>query len=177
MFDGILCQNWHNNIKKMSKLTFDCCMRIVLHPPCKMTCPCPGQSPVTQKLSSDMQEYKNHYGCEVRIEKSVRGSLFGITRLCWVMPNSDPEGQSFLSPLNNHGRFLFLHTFDLQHLKLKKEFPLMSRIPVRSESWCHMWRRTDIKSQHLNDRVTWLPIRPMYIPCVVFRFLSVPRVR
>ena len=26
------------------------------------------------------------HGCEVRIEKSVRGSLFGIMRLCLVMP-------------------------------------------------------------------------------------------
>ena len=35
--------------------------------------------------------------CEVRIEKSVRGSLFGITRLFRVMPNSDPEERIFLS--------------------------------------------------------------------------------
>ena len=35
------------------------------------------------------------HGCEVRIEKSARGSLFGITKLCQVMPNSDPEGQIF----------------------------------------------------------------------------------
>ena len=46
-----------------------------------------------------------------RIEKSVRGSLFGITRLCRVMPNSDPEGRIFLSVPNNHDRFFFLHTF------------------------------------------------------------------
>ena len=50
-------------------------------------------------------------GCEVRIENSARGSLFGITRLCRVMPNSDPEGQSFLYAPNNHDRFFFLHTF------------------------------------------------------------------
>ena len=36
------------------------------------------------------------HGCEVRIEKCVRGSLFGITRLWRVMPNSDPEGRIFL---------------------------------------------------------------------------------
>ena len=29
----------------------------------------------------------------VQVEKSERGSLFGITRLCRVMPNSDPEGR------------------------------------------------------------------------------------
>ena len=28
-----------------------------------------------------------------------------------VMPNSDPEGRTFLSVPNNHDRFLFLHTF------------------------------------------------------------------
>ena len=33
------------------------------------------------------------HGCEVWIETSIRGSLFGITRLCPVMPNSDPERQ------------------------------------------------------------------------------------
>ena len=51
------------------------------------------------------------YGCEVRIEKSVLGSLFGITKLCRVMPNSDSEGRSFLSTSNNHDRFFFLHIF------------------------------------------------------------------
>ena len=50
------------------------------------------------------------HGCEVRIEKSVRGSLFG-TRLCRVMSNGDPEGRIFLSSPNNHDRFFFLHTF------------------------------------------------------------------
>ena len=41
------------------------------------------------------------------MEKSVRGSLFGITRLCRVIPNSDPEGRIFLSAPNNHDRFLY----------------------------------------------------------------------
>ena len=50
------------------------------------------------------------HGCEVRIEKSVQGSLFGIMRLCQVMPDSDPEGGIFLSTSNNHDRFFFLHT-------------------------------------------------------------------
>ena len=47
----------------------------------------------------------------MQIEKSGRGSLFGITRLCRVMPNSDPEGRVFLFAPNNHDRFFFLHTF------------------------------------------------------------------
>ena len=49
--------------------------------------------------------------CEVRIEKSARGSLFGITKLRRVMPNSDPEGRIFQYAPNNHDRFFFLHTF------------------------------------------------------------------
>ena len=48
--------------------------------------------------------------CEVQIEKSVRGSLFGITRLRRVMPNSDAEGRIFLSAPNNNDRVFFLHT-------------------------------------------------------------------
>ena len=51
------------------------------------------------------------HGCEVLVEKYVRGSLLGITRLCQVMPNSDPEGRIFLSAPNNHDRLFFLHTF------------------------------------------------------------------
>ena len=45
------------------------------------------------------------------IEKSVRGSLFGIKRLCRVMPNSDPEERIFLSAPNNRDRFFFLQIF------------------------------------------------------------------
>ena len=46
------------------------------------------------------------------IEKSVWGSLFGITRLCRVMPNSDPVGWIFLYAPNSHDRFFFLHTLE-----------------------------------------------------------------
>ena len=45
--------------------------------------------------------------CEVWIEKSARGSLFGSL----VMPNSDPEGRIFLYAPSNHDRFFFSHTF------------------------------------------------------------------
>ena len=51
------------------------------------------------------------HGCEVWIEKSIQGSLFGITRLCLVMSNSDPKGWIFPAAPNNHDRFVFLHTF------------------------------------------------------------------
>ena len=58
-----------------------------------------------------LENIRIFHGCEVRIEKSIRGSLFGITRLCRVMPNSDPEGRIFISALNSHGRLFFLHIF------------------------------------------------------------------
>ena len=32
----------------------------------------------------------------------------------------------------------------------------------RVEGWCRMWRRNDVNSQRLNDRVMWPPIQPMY---------------
>ena len=52
------------------------------------------------------------HGSEVWIEKSVQGSMFGITRLCRVMPNSHPEGQIFKSAPNNHDRFFCSPAFD-----------------------------------------------------------------
>ena len=60
---------------------------------------------------SGMQEYKILSWVEVRIEKSVRVSLIGVTKLRRVMPNSDPEGRIFLSAPNSHYRYFFLHTF------------------------------------------------------------------
>ena len=63
-----------------------------------------------RKTLSCMQEYKN-LSWVWGAEKSIQGSLFGITRLCWMMPNSDPEGWMFLSVPNSHDRFFFLHTF------------------------------------------------------------------
>ena len=70
-------------------------------------------NPFYKSESNTLNLYKNiriFYGCEVRIETLVRGSLFVITRLCRVMPSSDPEGRIFLSAPKNHDRFFFLHT-------------------------------------------------------------------
>ena len=74
--------------------------------------------------SSKMSDYRHismwnkiiriFHGSEVQVEKNVRRSLFGITRLCPVMPDSDPEGQTFLCAPNNHDRFFFLHTLGSQ---------------------------------------------------------------
>ena len=47
----------------------------------------------------------------MRIEKSVWGSLYGITRLCRVISNTDPERRIFLSAPGNHDRYFFLLTF------------------------------------------------------------------
>ena len=53
------------------------------------------------------QNIRIFHGCEVWIEKSIRGSLFGL-----VMPNSEPEMTDFfLSAHNSHDIFFFLHTF------------------------------------------------------------------
>ena len=79
-----------------------------------------------QNLKFNPHNIRILHECEVRIENSVprvtvwhhealpsdakqwswgmeipsRGSLFGITRLCRVMQNSDPEGWNFLSAPN-----------------------------------------------------------------------------
>ena len=53
------------------------------------------------------------HGSEVWIEKSVQGSMFGITRLCRVMPNSHPEDRF----LNLH-QITMIDSFALLHLIL-----------------------------------------------------------
>ena len=113
------------------------------------------------------QPWKNlriFQGRVVRIEKSVWGSRFSTTRLCWVMPNSDPDGHQTTMT------FFFLHTFWSPVF----DFTLMSHVPIidvrHVESWCRMWHRNDVNSQRLNDRVTWPPIRPKYWQHMLFVF-------
>ena len=55
-----------------------------------------------------MEQIRIFHGCEVQIEKSVRGSLFGIKTLFRVMLNRIPRDRSVA---NIHDRFFFLHTF------------------------------------------------------------------
>ena len=60
----------------------------------------------------DKNDYKNlSWVWDTDRKVCVRGSMFGImsgiTRLCWVMANSDPEGWIFLSALNNHDKIIF----------------------------------------------------------------------
>ena len=127
---------------------------------------------------------------EVRIEKFFQGSLFGIMRLCRVMPNSDPAGRIFLSAPNNHDRFFFLHTlwspaFDFNigvAINEWRSYMLTTAIlrvdvlcdVTMTSQWCH----NDVNSQRLNDRVTWPPIQPMYWQhMLLLVFLSTPRVR
>ena len=50
------------------------------------------------------------HGCEVRTGKSVRGSLFGITRLCRMMPNRGSRGTDFSICTKQPDTFFFLHT-------------------------------------------------------------------
>ena len=68
-------------------------------------------SPFAHLSELNQKNIRIFHGCEVRREKSIRGSLFGITRLCQMMPNSDPEGRIFLSTPNTHDRFFLSHTF------------------------------------------------------------------
>ena len=98
------------------------------------------------------------HGCEVRIEKSVRGSLFGITMFCWVMLNSDLEGPIFLSAPNNHDRFFFLHTFWPQAFNFNLGVAIDKSFSFMLMSAILKWRQ----AQRLNDRVTWPPIQAMY---------------
>ena len=50
------------------------------------------------------------HGCMVWIEKSVTRVTDRHHKACRVMPNSDPEGQIFLSTSYTHDRYFFLHT-------------------------------------------------------------------
>ena len=51
-----------------------------------------------------------YHGCLVWTEISVTRVTVRHHKACRVMPNSDTEGQSFLSTPNSHGSFVFLHT-------------------------------------------------------------------
>ena len=93
-------------------------------------------------------------------------SLFGITRLCWVMPNNDPKWRIFLSAPNNHDRFFFLHTFRSPAfdfnvgltINQSHSYTLTSAI-VKVLVVCDiaMTSTTNV----LTTRVTWPPIQPM----------------
>ena len=100
--------------------------------------------------------------------KKVRGLLFGITRLCQVMPNSDTEGHIFISPSNNHDRFFFLHTF------WSPAFDFNVGVPINELHSCKLTSAilkfdivcdvvmTSTPNILTTDRVTWSPIQPMY---------------
>ena len=112
-FGGKWRKNWSRDVKNwrhdVKKTTWRHARESSYTPSCQTVFPCP----VQVQLNSG-RVYKNIsivHGCEMRIETSVRGSLFGITRLYQVMPNSDPEWRIFLSAPNNHDGFSFLHTF------------------------------------------------------------------
>ena len=99
----------------------------------------------------------------MRIEISVRGSLSGITKLCRVMPKSDPEGWIFLSTPNNHNRFFFLRTL------WSPAFDFKVGVSIKQSHWRPpYWKLTSYVTLQwcqlptLNDTVTWPPIQPMY---------------
>ena len=126
-------RNWRENDVKTSNMTSKSpywrhARASTYTPSCKTTFPSSGW--VHGNSGRVCKNIRIFHGCEVRTEKAVRGSLFDITRFCRVMPNSDPQGRIFLSVPNNHDRFFFLHTFNLQRLNLTKESPLTSHIPI-----------------------------------------------
>ena len=85
----------------------------------------------------------------------VRGELFGIKRLCPVMPNSVLRDRFFYPHKTTRIDSFSCIPFDLQCLILT------SHVDVRhTESWCRMWCRNDVNSQRLTNRAKWLPIQP-----------------
>ena len=67
---------------------------------------------VSWELSQPMDKTISiFHGCMVWIEKSVTRVSDRHHEACRVMPNSDPEGQIFLSILYTYDRYFFLHIF------------------------------------------------------------------
>ena len=96
------------------------------------------------------------------IEKPVQGSLFGITRLCRVMPNSDPrDGLVYLRQTTMIDSFLLRTIWS-------PAFDFNAGVGINQSSSCMLTSailKVDTihcRSQRLNDRVTWPPIQPMY---------------
>ena len=117
----------------------------------------------------------------MQTEKSVWGSLFGITRLCRVMPNSDSEGWIFIFAPNKRYRFFFLHTF------LSPAFDFNVGIPVNIPTcWSPpYWNLTSYVISYVMSE--WCQLQTAYqqtyvisyttnvlAACVGFRFLSIP---
>ena len=70
-----------------------------------------------------------------------------VTKLCRVMPNTDPEGRIFLSAWNNHDRFFFLHAFRSPafDLYVGHERGRLLYAGVRHiEGRCRTWRHNDV---------------------------------
>ena len=87
----------------------------------------------------NIQDYKNLswvWGADRKIHP----------RLCWMMPNIDPEGQILLLAPNNSDRFFFLHNF------LSQVFYF--NLGVAIDKSCTYTLTSDI--------FTWPPIQPMY---------------
>ena len=89
------------------------------------------------------------------------------------MPNSDPEGQIFLSAPSSHDRFFFLLTFwspvfDFNvGVTIKGSLSYTLNFAILKIDVCDVAMMSS-----LNDRVTW-PIQSMYWQRVIFRFLSI----
>ena len=114
--------------------------------------------------------------CEVWIEKSVRGSLFDITRLCRVMPNSDFSIRS-----EQPWSILFLAYLSISSVwfsrRSRHERIILLYVDVRHiESWGSVWRHNDVNFNVLATELGDL----LYNQCInntcCYSFLSVQRV-
>ena len=117
------------------------------------------------KFKNVLCQRRIYHGCEVRIEKSVRGSLFGITRLCRVMPKVLPgEGTDFPIRTKQPWYILFLAYLLISSAwfyvkvatKESRSFTMTFAI-LKVDVICDVAMMTTP-----NVRVTWPPIQPMY---------------
>ena len=106
-----------------------------------------------------MKEYKYLSWAWGADRKIVRGSLFGITRLCWVMPNSDSEGPIFLSAPSNHDRFFFLHTFWSPAFDFNVEVTINEFAILKVDV---VWDVAMASNPSILTIATWPPVQPMY---------------
>ena len=70
-----------------------------------------------------MENIRIYHECKGRKEKSVQRIAVWHHEACQVMPNSDPEGQIFLSYPHTNDRFFFLLTTVFIYLFIYNNLP------------------------------------------------------
>ena len=72
---------------------------------------------------------------EKHIDYMNLSSVWGADRKIDVMPNSDPEGQIFLSTPKNHDRFFFSHTFWFPAFDFNIAVAILNESRWRQRNW------------------------------------------